>query len=903
MSVAADGELSPAQSILIRETWNDTDRPFPEQLLVHQLFEAAAARHPEAVAVDWEGHQTSYRQLDVKANRLARLLRRQVGPEVAVRVAVCLDRGLDLVVAMLAVLKAGAVYVPLDPRYPQDRLALMMREADVRLVISDGNHLSLLNGAPCLRVDQDDTAAGMSAAPMPLAGPATAPCCIFFTSGSTGVPNGVLVSHRAIVNTLDWVNRTFGVSTGDRLLFVTSPCFDLSLYDVFGSLGAGATVVMAGDDTLRDPARLAEALTARRITIWNSAPAMLSQLVPYLSRPARSSSLRLVLLSGDWIPLGLPDEVRAAFPGASVISLGGATEAAIWSNWFPIAAIDPRWRSIPYGRPIQNCRYYVLDQSLRSVPVGATGELYIAGACLAEGYVNRPELTAERFVTDPSPPHRRLYRTGDLARYFPDGNLEFLGRRDSQVKIRGFRIELNEVEAALCALGDVRSAACVARRDGSGEMALHAFVVPSSGTPSPRAIKAGLAGTLPPFMIPSQITVLKQLPLSPNGKVDRRALHSLAPAPSRDGVAPRTERELRIAAIWQELLRRPVGVTDDFFDLGGHSLLAVTLVSRLKSELGIEISLDDLMNRSTIEALANAGPPTQGAPERRARFMHFNQGGSRPPLVLFPGMFGAVLSFKDLPRALGSEQPLLIAVTLDVAATGRQDDATIERIGAFYEEELLRLVPEGPVVVGGFSFGATVALELLRRLRRRGRAVPLLVSLDGAAPGHPAFLSPLPRLFAHLSHLRRANRAQRAVYFRERRENLRRRLHEALGREHLLATELGPVTAELQRRLRHVWRFNRAALDRYRPSRDEKCRVLLIRGTESYQFLGMTTDSEQLGWRDFAAEPIVVVKVPGGHDDVLAAANQRRVAAAITEAVTGQPQGTVGGSTESGSLG
>jgi len=903
MNDAAGGEPSPAELFLIRETWNDTARPFPDGLLIHQLFEAAASRHPEAVALEFGGQQTSYGQLDGKANRLARLLRQEAGSEPAMRVGVCLERGPDLVVAMLAVMKAGAVYVPLDPRYPQDRLALMVREAEIALVITDDAHVSLLGGARCLRVDREEALGSLPGEGLDARARSTDPCCIFFTSGSTGVPNGVLLSHRAIVNTLDWVNRTFGVSRGDRLLFVTSPCFDLSLYDVFGVLGAGATVVIADGELLRRPSRLADTLTARNITIWNSAPAMLSQLVPYLPPPGRSAALRLVLLSGDWIPLTLPDEVRAAFPAASVISLGGATEAAIWSNWFPIGPIDPRWKSIPYGRPIQNCRYYVLDQSLRSVPVGVSGDLYIAGTCLAEGYVNRPALTAERFVRDPSQPDRRLYRTGDLARYFEDGNLEFLGRRDSQVKVRGFRIELTEVEAALSALRGVRSAVCVAQRDGSGEMALHAFVVPVAGTPSVRTIKDGLAATLPPFMIPSQITVLAELPLSPNGKVDRHALQSVAPAASAEVVAPRTEAELRIATLWEELLRRPVGVTDDFFDLGGHSLLAVTLVARLKAQMGIEISVDELMRRSTVEALASGAPAAQGAPERTARFMRFNRGGARPPLVLFPGIFGAVLSFKDLPRALGAEQPLFVALTLDLAATESAEHATIERIAGLYEDELLRLVPDGPIIVGGFSFGATVAFELFHRLSRRGRSVPLLVSLDGAAPGHPAFVSPLRRVVAHLSHVLRASRDQRAAYFRERLSNLRGRLHRLLRREHLLSPEAVTATADLQRRFRRVWRFHRAALARYRPPRGEKCRLLLFRGTLSYRFLGMKTDRERLGWGDFAAEPITVVTVPGGHDDMLAPVNQRQIAEAIAEAVARAPQGSLGGSTESGSIG
>src|SRR6185436_4879623 len=327
---------------------------------------------------------------------------------------------------------------------------------------------------------------------------------VIFTSGSTGTPKGVMVRHRPVVNLLRWAHRTFAFSPADRVLFVTSLSFDLSVFDVFGLLAAGGSIRIATEEEIRDPERLLRALADEPITFWDSAPAALEQTVPFLSAvdPALPAALRLVFLSGDWIPVSLPDRIRGRFPGARVISLGGATEATVWSNVFPVEEVDPAWTSIPYGRPIDNASYHVLDAQLAPCPVGVPGDLYIGGGCLADGYAREPELTAEKFLPDPwgARPGARLYRTGDRARYRPDGNLEFLGRRDHQVKIRGFRIELGEIEAALSALAGVREAVVVAR-----EERLVAYV---AGDADADALRQALRERLPDYMVPAAFVTL-----------------------------------------------------------------------------------------------------------------------------------------------------------------------------------------------------------------------------------------------------------------------------------------------------------------------------------------------------------------------------------------------------------
>ena len=449
--------------------------------------------------------------------------------------------------------------------------------------------------------------------PRPVASPVDV-AYVIHTSGSPGEPKGIVVQHRPAVELCRWVNESFGVGPHDRLLFITSPAFDLSVYDVFGVLGAGGTVHVAPEAVLRDPEELVRLLVEEPVTIWDSAPAALQQLAPLLPTPQISGAvetrLRLVLLSGDWIPVPLPDVVRASFTNARVISLGGATEATIWSNWFPIGEVDPRWPSIPYGRPITNARYHVLDRSLEPSPIGVPGDLYIGGDCLCVGYARLPELTAEGFIPDrfASEPGARLYVTGDRARYGHDGHLEFLGRVDQQVKIRGYRIELEEIEAVLARHPGVREAAVVAREDVPGEKRLVGYVVPAAWpAPSAAELRAALQQVLPEYMVPWTFVALERMPLTANGKLDRKDLpapQEMAPSES-DYVAPETDTERAVASIWQEVLALPrVGRNDNFFELGGSSLVAAQVISRVRQVFAVELPLRALFENRTLVSLA-----------------------------------------------------------------------------------------------------------------------------------------------------------------------------------------------------------------------------------------------------------------------------------------------------------
>jgi amino acid adenylation domain-containing protein len=948
--------LPPAERRRLIETWNDTARPFPSELGIHELFEAQADAHPEAMALEMGETRLTYGALDDRANRVAHaLIARGMGR--GRFVAVCLERGPDLIATLIATVKAGAAYVPLDPKQPAARLARTLEDVSSPLVVTTSAHRHLFAEGPVLLLDaltaepgaDGPEAEAWSRTDRPArTGEPTDACYVIFTSGSTGRPKGVVLSHRAVVNTLDWAIRAMDMGPRDRLLFVNSPGFDLSVFDIFGVLGSGGTVVIASESDLAEPAALGDLLVRGGITVWNSAPAALQRVLGFLPGGTAEAPFRLAMLSGDWIPLALPGAVRAAFPRAEVVSLGGATEAAIWSNVFPIGALDPRWVSIPYGRPIQNCRYHVLDHRLHPVPVGVAGDLYIGGACLADGYLGRPELTAERFIPDPISrrPGERLYKTGDLARYFEDGELELLGRADFQVKIRGFRVEMAEIEAALLAIPGVREALCTAFTDASGEKALAAYVVLTAGptatataTPPPpaagatdpegartpdsprtwdaptlpdgRAMREHLRLSLPEYMLPAQVMVLDALPLSPNGKVDRSALPAPGRAPREaPAAAARDDRERRLVSLWEEVLqRRPIGITDDFFALGGHSLLAVMLMTRIQKELKVRLPLSMLLEHPNIESLARALAPSTtaataasgagdgtgngtGQPARASRhLLTLNGSGTRPPLVLVAGIGGYAFTYRNFPALFGPDQPVLAFQSVGAEDSEPLVDHSIEAMAAIYEDELSRTAARmaalgGPLVLGGFSFGVLPAFELARRLRSHGREVPLLVSFDGFAPGYPRRLPFPERVLAHAREFVRGGSREKRAYLRERAANMRRDLMARLGRASELAPAIPFADPDMTQRMQDLWVMHQQARERYLPRGREPFALLLICPESTERWVATQMDDPLYGWRSFVSGPISLVTVPGHHTALLDGPNQPLIIHAISEHIT-----------------
>jgi amino acid adenylation domain-containing protein/non-ribosomal peptide synthase protein (TIGR01720 family) len=583
--------------------WNATEAPQGHDLLVHQVIEAQAQRTPEALAVSCAGEELTYRELNARANRLAYRLRVH-GVGLDDLVAICAERSVEMVVGLLGIMKAGAAYVPLDPEYPAERLGLMQREAGCRLVLSQRPFLDRFSGDVWELGGAQES--GVDEANLDVAvGSRNLAYCIY-TSGSTGRPKAVGNTHGGLVNRLSWMQAEYSLVESDRVLQKTPYGFDVSVWEFFWPLMFGAGLVVAPPGAHREPALLRRLIVEHRVTTLHFVPSMLRAFVD-AGQLALCPSIRRIICSGEALSRELVDAFRLQH-AAELHNLYGPTEAAIdVSHW----RCDVGNASIPIGRPIWNCRLFVLDAGLAPSPRGVVGELYIAGVALARGYLRRPDLTAERFVPDPhtAEPGGRLYRTGDLARFRDDGALEYLGRADQQVKLRGFRIELGEIEAALLEHETVRAAAVVLRHD-SGEPRLIAYIVAAAASDhesvSWPALRARLQGKLPEYMVPALGMFLNELPLSTNGKLDRKAL----PAPdfadaARGYVAPCGELEARVSQVWSELLGvARIGRNDRFFDLGGHSLLAAQVVSRLAEQLGVEVPLRALFEDDELGSFA-----------------------------------------------------------------------------------------------------------------------------------------------------------------------------------------------------------------------------------------------------------------------------------------------------------
>ncbi len=604
LAVSDDAWLTPAPRSLpdaqaaVRAQANLTYRPFASNVL-HGAFFCHAERHPDRPAIiEPDGTTVSYGALAGRALQIGGVLAAQ-GVAAGDTVAILLPKGSDQIAAVLGVLASGAAFVPVAFDSPAVRQLEMCRSAGVKKI------LSLADGTtPFIWPRSDVIGVGRSAhsqLPAPVDLDTDALAYVIYTSGSAGLPKGVEMTHAAAFNTIADINARFDIGPDDRVLAASALEFDLSIYDIFGLLSAGGAVVLVKDDRKRDPGHLLDQCAGQGVTVWNSVPALLEMLL--IAAEARSMELpiRLALISGDWIGLDLPGRLRARTRTCRFISLGGATEAAIWSIAFEVDHVDPTWRSIPYGRPLANQTFRVVDSCGRERPDGVPGELWIGGSGLARGYRGDPAKTADKFVTRGT---ARWYRTGDLGRYRADGVIEFLGRTDLQVKIRGYRIELGEIETALAGHPQIREA--IAFPAGPDRQSLAAAIVLKQGVIDLAALRDFLAERLPGYMLPARILVLPRLPLTENGKVDRQALVRAAADEDRGPAEPRPGLEAEIAGLWRTALRHEAGAETNFFAIGGDSMMATRLLERLHRNYGVRLSLRQFLACPTVRALAAA---------------------------------------------------------------------------------------------------------------------------------------------------------------------------------------------------------------------------------------------------------------------------------------------------------
>jgi amino acid adenylation domain-containing protein len=592
--------LSPAERRRILVDWNDTQALYPSRSCIHDLVAEQAARTPDAIAVEFDGHELSYRELERRANQVANALRR-LGVDAETLVGICVYRSLDMVVGLLGIMKSGGAYVPLDPSYPAERLSFMLEDARAPVLVTQSALRNLLPTAAatvlCLDDDLESISRESADPPPALASPDNL-AYVIYTSGSTGRPKGVEVPHRGVVNFLTSVARRPGLGPDDRFLGVASISFDASVLDLYLPLVTGARLVVTSREVASDARCLLDRLASSGVNTMHATPSTWRLLI----EAGWNGTPRLKIFSGGE---ALPPDLGATLARLSgpVWNLYGPTETSVYSALAEVSADG----DVVVGRPIANTRVYILDAARRPVPIGVPGELYIGGDGVTRGYHDREELTAERFLGDPFVPDGRMYRTGDLARYRAHGTIEYLGRIDHQVKLRGYRIELGEVESVLQEHPAVGAAVAVVREDHPGDKRLVAYVVAVGAPPAVADLRALAKSKLPDYMVPSAFVTLDRLPLSPNGKVDRATLP--APETARPEVAgsysaPRNGDEEAMAAIWSEVLRVDgIGVNDNFFELGGHSLIATRVVSRARDRFGVELPLLALFEQPTIAGL------------------------------------------------------------------------------------------------------------------------------------------------------------------------------------------------------------------------------------------------------------------------------------------------------------
>jgi len=800
--------LTDVERNQLLSVWTETRTDYPKDKTIAALFEEQVSRAPDATAVSFGGKELSYRELNARANRLAHhLISLGAGPDVLV--ALCLERSIEMVVGLLAILKAGGAYLPLDPTYPKERLAFMLEDSKAPVLISESGFKGTLpeHHANCLLIDKSEVFD-----PYPTTNPKTATTSdnlayVIYTSGSTGRPKGVLITHSNVQRLFSATDAWYGFSQNDVWTLFHSYAFDFSVWEIWGALLYGGRLVIVSYETSRSPELFYELLLDERVTILNQTPSAFYALTEadQAYRGERSLSLRLVIFGGE--ALNFAKLARWYFRhddrAPQLINMYGITETTVHVTYHPLVAeIAHEMARSVIGRPIPDLSLYILDPHLNPVPIGVAGELHVGGAGLARGYLNRPELTAEKFIRNPfsDHPEERLYKTGDLARYLPDGNIEYLGRIDHQVKIRGFRIELGEIEAILSQHSQVTEAVVIAREDTPGDKRLVAYLVPANGKAAGQdeknliaTLRDHLKASLPDYMVPAAFVVLDQLPVTPNGKLDRKALPAAPEYQSKESyVAPRNATEEKLAAIWADVLRLDrIGIHDNFFDLGGHSLLVVRLMGEIEKAFGERLSVTTLFQFPTIEGIGR----TLSVGNRSDAWQYLlpiNPSGSTPPL--FSVWIGIATELRDLGRCLGAQQRFYgISSQSDPE---RVSVPSIEELAAEFLTEVRAVQPRGPYYLSSDCLPCLIAFEMAQQLHAQGERVAALILIDPNPPN-------------------RATNSERYIAFRRLKHHLRQ-LADLSGIREKLAYASSHAVGILHRIAVNVYSTCRRALPGYR---------------------------------------------------------------------------------------
>ena len=904
LSLLTDAEQ---QQLLVE--WNNTGVEYPRNTCVHHLFEAQTARTPKQPAICFEDRWLTYRELNARANQVAHYLTK-AGVRPGVKVGICMERSLDMAVALWGILKSGGAYVPLDPKYPKERLGFIVGDAGIQVLMTQGPLVEMFTGhdatAICLDTAWDtisreaDNNPDIHVSSDDLA-------YLIYTSGSTGRPKGVMVRHRNVVNFFAGMDISVGSDPPGVWLAVTSISFDISVLELFWPLTHGSKVILhagigtppSSVDPEKTPGRnrdlsIPAQMWKHGVTHLQCTPSLARLLAMNEESLRALKPLRKLLLGGEALPDSLADDLSKVVSG-ELLNMYGPTETTVWSS---TGSVEQEQRPVPIGRPIANTQLYILDQYLHPVPIGVKGELFIGGDGVAAGYHNRPELTAERFIDNPFAAERGslLYRTGDMARYLPEGDIECLGRVDHQVKIRGHRIELGEIETVLQQYRGVSEAVVTIREDQPGDQRLTGYVVRDSDqTLTEGELRGYLEMTFPKEMVPAAIVMLDSLPRTPNGKLDRRSLPApdyVAPQTQRAFIGPRDAVEKQLAAMWERILRvSPIGVSDNFFELGGHSLLALSLFASIEKAFGKALPLATLFRSPTIEQLARIlqqdEPSTAWSP-----LVAIQPHGSKPPLFFMHSGGGHVLEYYPLAQSLGSDQPFY-ALQSEML-NGYRIDTTprIEEMAACYVREIQAVQPTGPYFVGGFCLGGYLAYEVARQLCAKGEEIATLALVQTVMKDYPRTrprVTFLHRLFYRLiyrfdlewTNAKALEPKARIFYLVERTKRL---LTIARVKAEALAY---PWLASFKSRVPHSKAYTLEEIDRLHVQAvvgytvkdcPVEC-VTLFRASK--QPLGIVPDPT-LGWNGLLKGRLEVHEIPAHHQNILNKPAVRALAKELT---------------------
>jgi aspartate racemase len=901
--------LTPAERHQVLSDWNQTGSNYPREKTMVQLFAEQVTQTPTAIAVQFQDHELTYGELDAQSDRLAQRLR-SAGVRTETLVGVCLDRSVELIVSLIAILKAGGAYVSLDPAYPRERLAFMLKDTRAPVLVTQRSLIQNLppHDAVAILVDEmelqrarteasfvngdepgcDGLGAGLG--PENLA-------YVSYTSGSTGRPKGVCIPHRGVVRLVK--NSDFAQFSRDDVFLQFAPvAFDASILEIWGPLLNGGRLVISPPG----PTSLAElgALIEKRgiTTLWLTA-GLFHQMVD--EQIDRLRNVRQLLAGGDVLSVAHVVRALEQLPRTQLINGYGPTENTTFTCCARLTAPPPPGRSVPIGRPIANTQVFILDRELQPVPMGVPGELFTGGDGLARGYLNRPDLTQEKFIVHPfsQEPGARLYRTGDLARWLSDGSVEFLGRIDRQVKIRGFRVEPGEIEAMLATHPAVKKCAVIVREDASGAKCLAAYIV-AKQLPAPAADtwRSFLEERLPEYLVPSYFVGVDVLPLTPNGKVDVAALPAFdgrRPELPANYVAPRDAVETRLAEIWSAVLGvGQIGVYDRFFDLGGHSLLAVRMAAQVEQQFGKKIPVAAIFQHRTIEQLAKLLRENGQRYTPVSSIVEIQGHGSQPPVYFVHGVGGGMFwGYSNLAKHLGTDQPIYAFKSRGLE--GLPEWPTIEEIAANYLADLRTHQPNGPYLLGGYCFGGVVAFEMARQLTTIGEHVDLL-ALINCSPPNTEYDRPRRNVRWRFKFLRNLfywigcflfswTMKERVEFVRWKSRVLRKKATGTIAQD---ATEMAVADldellnlADYSQQQRELWQSHIRALMAYRPKPyDGHVTLFRTRGHALF-----TSFDEHYGWGELVRGGITMEIMPGGHGNVLDEPHVRAVAKAFSQRV------------------